>query len=107
MTCGVICQFNIAEAKMTLYRVVLRCSKLAVELVGADVRRILISHAASVEGLVGNGDGIFAGFGGRFADGKGVLPDEILGLKTDKLHDDAGFAHSMLAAVPTAAAEMF
>src|SRR4029077_6506436 len=101
---GVVREFGIAQAKMTFLRMILGCGKLAMKLVRADVRRVLVAHAASVEGFVGNRDGIFAWFGGRFADRKGVFPDEILGFKTDKLHDDVGFAHWKLTAVPTATA---
>jgi hypothetical protein len=101
---GVVRELDIAQAKMAFLRMILGCGKLAMKLVGADVRRVLVAHAASVEGFVENRDGILAGLGGRFADGKGVFPDEILGFKTDKLHDDVGFAHWNLTAVPTATA---
>jgi hypothetical protein len=103
---GVVREFGIAQAKMTFHRMILRCGELAMELVRADVRRVLKAHDASVEGLVGNGDGIFPWLGRGFADGKGVFPDKILGFKTDKLHDDAGFTHSMFTAVRTTAAGM-
>jgi hypothetical protein len=103
---GVISEFRIAEAKMTFHGMIFGSSQFAMELVRADVRRVLVAHAARVEGFIGNGDGIFAGFGGRFADGKSVFPDEILGFKTHKLHDDAGLGHSTLAAVQTATTKL-
>jgi hypothetical protein len=93
---GVIGKLNVTQAKMVLHRMILRCGKLAMKFMRANVGRVLIAHTSSVEGFIRNSDGIFAGLGGRFPDGEGVFPNVILGLKTNKLHDDAGFGHSKL-----------
>ena len=56
--------------------------------VGADIRRVLKTDAAGVEGFVRNGRGEFARFRGRLANGESIFAALGFGFKTDKLHDD-------------------
>jgi len=94
--CGaVLVQFRITQMKMALGRMILGCGKLAMEFVGADVRRVLVAHAAGIKCCIGDGDDVFAGFGFAFPNGKSVLADEGFCLEADELNDDV-FAHEIL-----------
>jgi hypothetical protein len=87
-------QFRIAQMKMALGRVILRCRKLAMQFVGANVRRVLVSHAAGVKCCVGYRDCVFARLGFALSNGKRVFADEGFCLKADELDDDV-FAHGV------------
>lgn len=100
---AVVVKLGIAKSEMIFQRVIFGRRELAVQLVRANIGRVLVADTVLVKRLVGNRQREFTRLGGRFADGKGVLADEILGFKTDKLHDDAGFAHGMLKTLPIAA----
>jgi len=102
--CAVVVQFGIAEAEMIFQGVIFGGGKFAVQLVGANVGRILVADAALIKSFVSNCQGELTGLGGGLADSKSVFADEVLGFKTDKLHDDAGFAHRAVEALPRPAA---
>src|SRR5580704_15940584 len=59
----------------------------------ANIRRILKTDAAGVESFVGNGQGIFARLGGRFAHRKRIFAALGLSLEPHKLHDNVVVAH--------------
>src|SRR5580704_29086 len=59
----------------------------------ANIRRILKTDAAGVESFVGNGQGIFARLGGRFAHRKRIFAALSLSLEPNKLHDNVVVAH--------------
>jgi hypothetical protein len=64
------------------------------QLVRADVRCILVSHATGVKRFIGNGERVFAGFGFPLSNRESVLADEGFVLKTDELDDDV-IAHGV------------
>jgi hypothetical protein len=69
--------------------------ELPMQLVGANIRRILISHAAGVECCIGYCNHVLAGFCFALSDGKRVLTGEGFCLKAYELDDDI-FAHGCL-----------
>src|ERR1700683_4561019 len=71
--------------------------------VRADVRRILIAHAASVESVVWNRQSKFARLGLRLSNCKRIFADSRFRLETDELDDDLR-RHFAPDTVPAAAA---
>jgi hypothetical protein len=91
---AILVQFRIAQVKMTLERVIFGRRELAVQFVGADVWRVLVSDAAGIERGVVNRYRVFARFCFALSNRKSVLTDERLCLETDELDDDV-LAHEV------------
>jgi hypothetical protein len=69
--------------------------ELPVQLVGANVRSVLVSHATGVKCCVGDRDHIFARFCFALSDGESVFTGEGFCLEPYELDDDV-FAHGCL-----------
>src|ERR1700674_866447 len=100
---AVVSKLGVAETEMAFLRVILGGGQLAMELVGAHIGRVLVADAVLVKSLVSNRQSEFTWLGSWFPHGESIFADKILGFKTDKLHDDAGFAHGLLKTLPIAA----
>ena len=70
---------------MAVHWMVFRSGKFAMQLVGANIRRVLVAHEAGIECFVGNRKRVFARLSGTFANRKGIFPDEILGLQNRQI----------------------
>lgn len=87
--CGAIfVQLLIAQAKTRVFGMILGCSQLAMELVGANIGRVLISGAVCFEGFVGDGYRVFARFRFALPHRESVIACARPGLEPDELDDD-------------------
>jgi len=91
---AVIVEFGVAQVEMVFRRVILRCCKLAMQLVGTDIRSVLVAHPAGVKRFVWYRERVFARLGFPFPHRERVLPDERFVLKADEL-DDYVIAHGV------------
>ncbi len=80
--------------KMALGRMILRGRKLPMQLVGANIRRVLISHAAGIECGIGDCDHVFAWLCFALSDCERVFAGEGFCLEAYELDDDV-FAHGV------------
>ena len=60
MGCPVFIQLFVAEAKVRFRRMIRRGSEFAMQLMGADVRCILVAYAARIKCIVVNSDHVLA-----------------------------------------------
>ena len=82
---------------MGFFGMILRRSELPVQLVRADIRSVLISHAVGIKRFVRDCNRVFARLSGRLTHSERIFANMILRLETDELNDDMGFFHSALA----------
>ena len=81
----VIGQFCVRDREVTGGRMVGLGGEFPVKPEGADVRRILITHAMRHESVVCNGHKIFRGCAAGSAKGEGVFTDRSFGFKPNVL----------------------
>ena len=62
MGCPVFIKLFVAEPKVCFRRMVFGGGEFAMQLMGADVRCVLVTHAARIKRIVVNGDHVFARF---------------------------------------------
>jgi len=85
---AVLIQFRIAQAEVAFGRMIFRRGEFAMQLVGADIGRVLVSHSMRIKGFVGNREYVLAWVRLTLSDSEGVFTCERFSLEAYELDDD-------------------